>query len=262
MASAYSPAADHVNVSLDYYRLLQVSKSASRDAVRKAYEHLVRLTPAAAYSQETLFSRAVLLKAAAECLVDMDLRRSYDQRVANGNAELKVPMADLPGALALLHECGDTDTVIAIAEEWLNKNNVTHPDAPDVAASLALAFCDKAGDLLERASPATFSPAYEYLERAYKVLRTFQISTQLQGQISDTLTDMGPEYTLELLELPLGPTHAAARAKGLGLLKSLAMGVTADGQLAGTQVGQPAPRSSVACTSWTMHPCRSALCRK
>ncbi len=44
----------------------------------------------AAYSTETLFSRAVLLKSACESLADDELRQSYDSKLASGLLEVKV----------------------------------------------------------------------------------------------------------------------------------------------------------------------------
>lgn len=44
----------------------------------------------AQYSADTLFSRAILLKSALESLADLELRRSYDQKLAHGIEGLKV----------------------------------------------------------------------------------------------------------------------------------------------------------------------------
>jgi hypothetical protein len=64
------------NFPLSYYEILGVPKAAGREAVRKAYEDLVKPSiKQATYSADTLFSRACLLKAAAECLLDLELRR-------------------------------------------------------------------------------------------------------------------------------------------------------------------------------------------
>lgn len=57
------------------------------------------------YSTETLFSRAVILKAAADCLLDLELRRAYDERIKQQGPELRVLNDDMPGALALLQVC-------------------------------------------------------------------------------------------------------------------------------------------------------------
>lgn len=97
-------SAEHVSVAVDYYRMLHVPRVSRPDAIRKAYENLVKQPPAAAYSADTLFARAVLLKAAAESLTDPDLRRSYDAKLAAGHTALRVSQQDLPGALVVLQE--------------------------------------------------------------------------------------------------------------------------------------------------------------
>ena len=62
----------------------------SREAVRESYERLSRAPSQVAYSADTLFSRAVLLRSAAECLADLQMRRSYDNKVQRGHGEMKV----------------------------------------------------------------------------------------------------------------------------------------------------------------------------
>lgn len=77
-------------------------------AVRKAYQELVMphaTQQPSSYSTETLFSRAVILKAAADCLLDLELRRAYDERIKQQGPELRVLIDDMPGALALLQVC-------------------------------------------------------------------------------------------------------------------------------------------------------------
>ena len=57
------------------YKLLQVTRSSSKEAVKQAYELLATPSAEATYSTDTLFSRAVLLKSAADCLADKEQRR-------------------------------------------------------------------------------------------------------------------------------------------------------------------------------------------
>lgn len=58
--------------------------------VQHAHIHSYSFALQAAYSADTMFSRAVLLKSAAETLSDRTLKRSYDSKLAAGQEGLKV----------------------------------------------------------------------------------------------------------------------------------------------------------------------------
>ncbi|EFJ50614.1 molecular chaperone, partial [Volvox carteri f. nagariensis] len=214
-------ASEHVSVAVDYYRLLQVPRVSRPDAIRKAYETLVKQPPATAYSADTLFARAVLLKAAAESLIDPDLRRSYDAKVAAGHSALRVSQQDLPGALVVLQEIGEFQLVLDHGCRWLELNG-NQPDAGDVAAAVALAYCDRAGERLTTpAAQGAVLPACDDLDAALVKLRRYGMAKQLQTQIVGALRDLAPEYACELVNLPLGPDTAARRAKGVALMRGV-----------------------------------------
>jgi hypothetical protein len=143
-------------------------------AVRKAYEQLV-LKPAVkhdSYGADSLFSRAVILKSAAECLLDLNLRRSYDEKASQrGHTELRISNEDVPGALILMQvspneltfnqlgyislvklvvasqEIGKFEMAIPSALSWLGRNSDS-PDADDVASCLAASYWDRAASKL------------------------------------------------------------------------------------------------------------------
>ncbi|KAG2452619.1 hypothetical protein HYH02_002856 [Chlamydomonas schloesseri] len=233
-------SAEHVSVAVDYYRLLHVPRVSRPDAIRKAYENLVKQPPAAAYSADTLFARAVLLKAAAESLTDPDLRRSYDAKLAAGHTALRVSQQDLPGALVVLQEIGEYQLVLDLGLRWLEVNG-GQPDAGDVAAAVALAYCDRASERLTSqlqppppsalpgpdgaAVPHTHVsavlPACDDLDAALSKLRRYGMAQQLQQQIVSALRDLAPEYACELAALPLGAETAARRAKGVALMRGV-----------------------------------------
>ncbi len=79
-AVAKADADAAVALPLDYYKLLQVNRASSRDLVRRSYERIAK-AHAPGYSEDALYSRAVLLKAAADVLSDPDSRRAYDQQL-------------------------------------------------------------------------------------------------------------------------------------------------------------------------------------
>ncbi len=63
---AFQASGDTVALPIDYFKCFGVPRAASRDAVRKAYERLLASPPDVGYSQDALFSRAVLLKNASD----------------------------------------------------------------------------------------------------------------------------------------------------------------------------------------------------
>ena len=121
-AVRYGASASWLQVSLDAYKLLGISTVASRDSITKAYERVVDPQDAVycevgrfllcfksrreqpvkhckisqfsgvKFIQDLLFSRAVVLKAAADTLLDSSSRRGFDQ-----SGMLDIPEADLPG---------------------------------------------------------------------------------------------------------------------------------------------------------------------
>ena len=70
---------------------------------RVAFDNLMAFpVTASGYSTDCMYSRAQLLKVAADCLVDPDARAHYNASLSSGDSKPHVLPADLPGALALL----------------------------------------------------------------------------------------------------------------------------------------------------------------
>ncbi|GBF87573.1 accumulation and replication of chloroplast-related protein [Raphidocelis subcapitata] len=238
---AAAPPSDTITLPLNFYSLLHVNRASSREAVRRAYERVLSAPPDVGYTQDTLFSRAVLLKSAAECLSDLDARRAYDAAAAAGGGAHTVDVTrdNLPGALVLLQEAGESALVLALGCRWLESQERAGGDpsrAADVAAAVALALCDLAAQALEEGSGQVLG-ACERLEEALALLRRHGLAPQLQQQIGDTLEDFAPRYCLELLELPLGPDAPTAerRAHGLALARQLLWSAQDHPSLAGAR---------------------------
>ncbi|KAG2494567.1 hypothetical protein HYH03_007333 [Edaphochlamys debaryana] len=150
-------AGEHISVHVDYYRLLRVARISGPEKVRKEYESLMNQPAATTFTADTLFSRAVLLRAAYETLTDEELRRSYDAKLAAGHTALRVSQQDLPGALVVLQEIGEYQLVLDLGASWLQLN-ARQPDAADVAAAMALAYCDRASEVLNAVESASSTP--------------------------------------------------------------------------------------------------------
>lgn len=179
-------SAELLSLPLNYYACLGLNRASGREAVRKAYERVLRSPPDVGYSQDTLELRAVLLKAAADTLADLELRKSYDvASAASGGYEVEVSPANLPAALVLLQEAGDSAAVISLGSGWLAEN-AGDLLAPDVAAAVGLAHCDVAAAALQTDASAVSAPC-AHLETALRVLRAHSMAPAMQQQIMQAL---------------------------------------------------------------------------
>jgi hypothetical protein len=191
-AGPESASHEPLTLPLNFYSVLHLNRASSREAVKRAYEKVINSPPDVGYSQDTLFSRAVLLKSAAECLADLDARRAYDAAAAavGGEHTLDVSRDNLPGALVLLQEAGESALVVELGRRWLEDaraaGGAPPPAAADVAATAALALCDLAAAALEEEAGQVLG-ACERLEEALGLLQAHGLAPQLQQQIEDTL---------------------------------------------------------------------------
>ena len=99
------------------------------------------------------------------------MRRTYDQRVAVGDAGLRVSHDETPGALALMQELGHFEVVIASATTWLRRSGSQGSSAEaarDVAHSLSLALYGRSEAALQE---GRILPACDDLERALALMK-------------------------------------------------------------------------------------------
>lgn len=167
---------------------MQVNRAASRESCSKKYDEMVNSPSNAGYSQETLYSRAVVLKSATEAVMDMTATPSYQQQP--GQLSVELLYSDLPGALALLQEAGELQTVLDWGGAWL-RDSATDIKTKDVALALALAHCDCAAMKLEQDADDSLA-AVEEMTTALTLLRQYSAGEQLQEDISEALQVSSP----------------------------------------------------------------------
>lgn len=208
-------------IPLDYYKILQIAETATGSTIKKAYDRAQQAASDSGYSPEAIFSRSEVLLLIAERLGDPDFKLEYDEQLANEGTVPETPIdsADLAGALMLLQESQQFDAVIEIGSKWLD-DNLEAEERADVAISVALALCDKAASLLDNPE-GKVSDSCEMLESALELLQTNSASGALQQQLSQTLEELAPQYTLEQLALPLDDEHIGERAQALLTLRTL-----------------------------------------
>ncbi|XP_062159821.1 plastid division protein CDP1, chloroplastic isoform X2 [Alnus glutinosa] len=132
---------------------------------------------------------------------------------------LRIPWAWLPAALCLLQEVGEVKLVLDIGRAALQ-----HPDAKpyihDLLLSMALAECAIAKTGFEKNK---VSQGFEALARAQCLLRS-KISLgkmTLLSQIEESLEELAPACTLELLGMPHSPENAERRRGAIAALREL-----------------------------------------
>jgi len=144
---------------------------------------MVNSPPNSGYSQETLYSRAVVLKSATEAVIELTATPSYRQQ--SGQLSVELLYSDLPGALALLQEAGELQTVLDWGGAWL-RDSATDSKTKDVALALALAHCDSAAMKLEQNADDSLAAAEE-MSTALGLLRQYAAGEQLQKDITGAL---------------------------------------------------------------------------
>lgn len=209
-----------VRVSLNLYSALQVNPAASRSTLSSNFNRLQGSPPSSEYSDDMLESRAMILKLAFDNLTDANARHKYDRQVSSGEAQIDIDFADVPGALSLQQEAGQTASVIRLGGELLAAGTCGLAVSADIALVVAQAYCDMAASVAERDEIA----AFDSMEAALKFLTDHSSAPRLQTEISDALEDLKPTVVLKTIAEPLGSKSAARRQNGLKLLLQVLAG--------------------------------------
>lgn len=174
-----------IKLPLDYYKLLSVNRASSKEMVRRSYDRIIKSpTPDLGYSEDALYSRAVLLKTAVDTLSEQDARRGYDQRLFKEQQPLEVSVVDAVGALILLQESGQFQPTIEAGHHLL-QHKTAGVRTRDVAIATALAYCDRAAEAAEMGATAT--AACTDLEAALQLLEKHDSAPQVQAEIVEAL---------------------------------------------------------------------------
>ena len=181
--------------------------------------------PNAGYSQEALYSRAVVLKSATEAILDLTATPSYRQKP--GHLSVEMLYSDLPGALALLQEAGELQTVFDWGNAWL-RDSAAESKTKDVALALALAHCDTAAMKLEQNASDQLAAA-ESMKTALKLLTKYDAGEQLQAEITGALqvssTRTLSHFACCTMHLPLLADYAANQTSACPFFTFVATGM-------------------------------------
>ncbi|PQP98994.1 plastid division protein CDP1 chloroplastic [Prunus yedoensis var. nudiflora] len=173
-----------------------------------------------------IFKLFLLWAALQGLLMDVRDELLFEQEYAGNIKEkippkssLRIPWAWLPGALCLLQEVGKVKLV-----QDIGRVAVQHPDAKlyvhDLLLSMALAECGTAKIGFEKNK---VSQGFEALAHAQSLLRSKKSlgKIALLSQIEESLEELAPTCTLELLGIPHSPENAERRRGAIAALCEL-----------------------------------------
>ena len=187
----------------------------------------IRLT-SDVYFTGCLAARADLIDAAAQVLSDPDLRREHEDDVKNGRLT-PVPASQLGGALALMQEAGEHESVIEYAPECLAVvSGVKAPGETSRCPPRSRTASSRTTRSPPR--PPRVGEGCELLDIASSILVAEAgpgYSRELQETINRTLQEMAPAYVIELLSMPLEATKE--RTEGLRALRQVLWGAAGAG---------------------------------
>ncbi|KAK8968982.1 hypothetical protein KSP40_PGU016787 [Platanthera guangdongensis] len=221
---------------IDFYKVLGAEPHLLVDGIRREYEARVSKPIQYGFSNEALIGRLQILQAACDTLANPTSRGDYNRGLIedpSSTLTTHVPWDKVPGALCVLQEAGEAETVLEVGgsllREWLPK-----PFKQDIVLAMTLAFVDLSRDAMTL-NPPDFLGCCEVLERALKLLQeegASNLAHDLLAQIDETLEEIAPRCALELLSLPLDDEHLIKRQEGLHSIRSILWSVGKGGAAA------------------------------
>eukprot|EP00798_Chlamydomonas_sp_ICE-L_P014103 gene14103-20060_t len=181
---------------------LKAGESVRDSMLNQAYDDLVESPLEQGYSKETIQGRMELLEIARH-----DVITNKSCRPELRSKEVTIPYDLIPASLAVLSEVGQSDMVIYLGKELLMSPELEGNQQlkNDVIISMALAYCDMAGDLIE--SQNLITAGCRYLEDAQQLLNSSNVpahvlAPNLAHNISEGLASLQAQAALEELSAP------------------------------------------------------------
>lgn len=200
-------------------QVLGVTEKAEKDEIVKAASELKKSEIEDGYTDEVSNCRQALL-------VDVRDKLLFEQEYAGSKranvpprSSLHIPWSWLPAALCVLQEVGEEKLVLEIGQAALRRAD-SKPYAHDVLLAMALAECSIAKASFEKSK---VSLGFEALARAQYLLRKKPSleKMSLLEQIEESLEELAPACTLELLSLPRTPENSERRRGAIAALCEL-----------------------------------------
>ncbi|KAJ0104644.1 hypothetical protein Patl1_19319 [Pistacia atlantica] len=218
-AAASTAATATFDIPVTCFQLIGVPDKAEKDEIVKAVMNLKRAEVEEGYTMDTVVARQDLLMDVRDKLLFEPEYAGNKKEKIPPKCPLRIPWAWLPGALCLLQEVGEEKIVLDLGRSALHHPNAK-PYVHDFLLSMALAECAIAKTGFENNK---VSQGFEALARAQCLLRS-NISLRkmpLLSQIEESLEELAPACTLELLGMPHSPENAERRRGAIAALREL-----------------------------------------
>ncbi|KAG2575676.1 hypothetical protein PVAP13_7KG376000 [Panicum virgatum] len=170
------------------------------------------------YHLGAAFCQALLVDVRDKLLFEQDYAGSIKEKVPP-RSSLHIPWSWLPAALCVLQEVGEEKLVLEIGQAALRCSD-SKPYVHDILLAMALAECSIAKACFEKSK---VSLGFEALARAQYLLRRKPSLEKmpLLEQIEESLEELAPACTLELLSLPQTPENSERRRGAIAALCEL-----------------------------------------
>ncbi|KAI5009828.1 hypothetical protein ZWY2020_011965 [Hordeum vulgare] len=214
-----APAAPAVEIPVTCYQILGVTEKAEKDEIVKSAIDLRKSEIEDGYTEEVSTCRqALLLDVRDKLLFEQEYAGSTRAKVPP-RSSLHIPWSWLPAALCVLQEVGEEKLVLDIGQAALRRPD-SKPYAHDVLLAMALAECSIAKASFEKSK---VSLGFEALARAQYLLRKKPSLEKmpLLEQIEESLEELAPACTLEVLSLPRTPENSERRRGAIAALCEL-----------------------------------------
>ncbi|MGB7414453.1 MAG: DnaJ domain-containing protein [Thermosynechococcaceae cyanobacterium] len=201
-----------MRIPLDLYQILGVPIQATSEQLQQAFADRRQQLPRQQYSKAAIQSRNQLLEQAYAVLSNEELKAAYDRNIlaeiglsegavgsgaqaVQGGMELEEEQ--LVGAILLLQDLGEYDTILELGETYLNRSidlnqlpaQATPVAEEDVVLTMALAYLE-AGR--ERWQQQQFEQTAESLVQGRDLLIREQCFPELQEEIQTDLDMLRP----------------------------------------------------------------------
>ncbi|XVE62186.1 hypothetical protein DITRI_Ditri06bG0098200 [Diplodiscus trichospermus] len=208
-----------VDIPVSCYQLIGVSSQAEKDEIVKSVMNLKSAEVDDGYTMDVIVSRQeVLMDVRDKLLFETEYAGNVKQKIPP-RSSLRIPWRWLPAAFCLLQEVGEEELVLAIGRTAIQRPDAK-PYIHDLLLSMALAECSIAKIGFEKNK---VSEGFEALARAQCLLRSTKSLRQMMllSQIEESLEELAPACTLELLGLPQSPENAERRRGAIAALREL-----------------------------------------
>nr|CAJ86106.1 H0103C06.10 [Oryza sativa] len=208
-----APAAPMVEIPVTCYQILGVTEKAEKDEIVKAAMELKN-----AEIEDGYMAEALLVDVRDKLLFEQEYAGSIKEKLPP-RSSLHIPWSWLPAALCVLQEVGEEKLVLEIGHAALRRPD-SRPYVHDMLLAMALAECSIAKASFEKSK---VSLGFEALARAQYLLRRKPSLEKLSllEQIEESLEELAPACTLELLSLPQTPENAERRQGAIAALSEL-----------------------------------------